>query len=248
VGPGPNDVGLSRKHIMTMIDRSLKRLQTDHVDLYQCHVWDAETPLEETMSALNDLVRCGKVRYIGCSNFLAWQIARAQEVARQNGWEKFTCLQPEYNLLCRGTEWDLVPICQAEGMGVIPWSPLAGGWLTGKYQRDKAPESGRVAWAEAAGWKATGYSAMNNDLTWRVLDTAGAIAKETGHSIAQVSLRWLMQKPGITCPIIGASNMKQLEDNLGASFFELTADQMQRLDAASEIGKPYPWGHQSIGR
>jgi len=242
IGRGPNDIGLSRKHIMAAVERSLKRLQVDYIDLYQCHVFDPETPLEETMGALNDLVRSGKVRYLGCSNFQAWQIVRAQEIARKNGWAPFTCLQPEYNLLCRSTEWDLVPVAQHEGLGIIPWSPLAGGWLTGKYQRDKKPDAGRVAWAEAAGWQATGYSAHNNDHTWGIIDALNLVSQQTGKTLAQCALRWLMQKPGVTCPIIGASSLKQLHDNLGAATFELTEEQMKALDAASNVAKPYPWG------
>jgi len=241
-GPGPNDIGLSAKHIFAGCNNSLRRLKTNYIDLYQCHTFDAETPLEETLGALNDLVRSGKIRYIGVSNWQAWQIARGQEICRKNGWAPITCLQQEYNLMCRATEWDLVPVCQAEGLGVIPWSPLAGGWLTGKYKREVAPESGRVAWAEAVGWQATAYAVHNNDHTWRILDELAAISKETGKSIAQISLRWLMQMPGVTCPIIGASSIAQLEDNLAASMFELSADQMDRLKKASTIAKPYPWG------
>jgi len=247
MGSSSNDIGLSRKHIMAGVEESLKKLQTHYIDLYQVHHPDPETPIEETMTALNDLVRCGKVRYIGVSNFHPRQIVRAHAFADKYGYAKFISNQVQYSLLCRTTEWDLVPVSQEEKLGILPWSPLAGGWLTGKYSRDKPPTDGRVAWAEKVGWKATGYSTHNNEFTWNILDTVSAVAKETGASNAQVSLRWLMQKPavaGVGAPIIGATSVKQLEDNLKASTFELSADQMKRLNEASAIETPYPysWG------
>ena len=154
MGSGPNDVGLSRKHILAGVEASLRRLQTDYIDLYQVHCWDHVTPLEETLSTLDTLVQSGKVRYIGASNFSGWQLQKAIDLSLRMGWEPFTCLQPQYNLLCRTTEWELVPVCLNEGLGIIPWSPLRGGWLSGKYRRGMtAPPAGtRVEIAEEQGW------------------------------------------------------------------------------------------------
>jgi aryl-alcohol dehydrogenase-like predicted oxidoreductase len=189
-------VGLSRKHILAAIEGSLRRLRTSYVDLYQVHTWDPDTPLEETLTTLNDLVRGGRVRYIGVSNFTALQIAQAQEIVRRRGLEPFVALQAQYSLLCRSTEWDLAQVARDERLAVLPWSPLAGGWLSGKYRRGAQPEAGRVAWAERVGWEHTNWSALDNDHTWRVLDALDAVARETGRSHAQVALRWLMQRPG----------------------------------------------------
>jgi aryl-alcohol dehydrogenase-like predicted oxidoreductase len=259
VGPGPNDVGLSRKHIMDAVHKSLKDLQTDYIDLYQCHTWDAKTPLRETFSTLNDLVRSGKVRYIGISNFIGWQLQKAIDLTQQMGWEPIVSLQPQYNLLCREVEWELLPIAKNEGLAVLPWSPLKGGWLTGKYKRDSASTStstststsgtgggaeagSRIEWAQKVGWQQTNYDSLNNDHTWRVIDQLTEVAKDAGKTPAQVALRWLLQKPEVTCPIIGARTVGQLEDNLGAAGWTLTETQMRALDAASAVPVPYPWG------
>jgi len=238
-----NDVGLSRKHILANVERSLKRLQTNYIDLYQVHTFDIETPLEETFRTLDDLVRVGKIRYIGISNFTGWQLQKAIDLVNSKGWEPIVCLQPQYNLLCRSTEWDLVKVCQNEGVGIIPWSPLAGGWLTGRVTRESvAAESGsRVEWAEKIGWKATSFSGHANDKNFAIVDTLQQIAKETKRSVAQVALRWLLQKPGVTSPIIGARNVEQLKNNLAATSFTLTDEQMTALDKVSEIESPYPW-------
>jgi len=243
-GYGPNDAGLSRKHIFAAIESSLKRLQTSYIDLYQVHRWDPETPIEETMSALNDLVRSGKVRYIGCSNFTARQIQKSLDICKAKNFEAFTCLQPQYSLLCRSTEWDLLETCIEEGLGCIPWSPLAGGWLSGSYKRGmkEAPKESRVAWAEAKGWKATDWSTQAEERTFQIIDELFKVADELKCSVAQVALRWIMQQPGVTCPIIGAKTLKHLEDNLGAIRIKLNDDQMKRLTKISDIIVPYPWG------
>jgi len=242
---GANDAGLSRKHIMSSITSSLERLKTSYVDIYQVHSFDVQTPLEETLSTLNDLVRIGKVRYVGVSNFSGWHLQKALDISKQLGLEKFVVLQPQYNLLCRYTEWDLLPICEAEGLGVIPWSPLAGGWLSGRYSKDMKPEAGsRVAWAQKVGWKATNWDYHANERTWDVLTTVDTIAKKYQRSAAQVSLRWLMQKKGVTAPIIGAKTMQQLQDNLDASTLSLTEEDMKTLDQASHVEAPYPWGNE----
>ena len=242
MGEGPNEVGLSRKHIMAAVEASLRRLGTDYIDLYQVHCWDDVTPLEETLSTLNDLVRSGKVRYIGASNYSGWQLQKAIDVSRQRGWEPFCCLQPLYNLLDRSAEWELLPVCANEGLGVIPWSPLRGGWLSGKYRRGMAaPLEGTRIWeAERHGWSES-WSRYNNERTWSVLDTLFAVADEVKKTPAQVALRWLLQRPGVTAPIIGARTIEQLEDNLGAVGWELSQEQMERLNQVSAVQLPYPY-------
>lgn len=246
MGDKPNEVGLSRKHILAGVESSLRRLNTDYIDLYQVHMWDRSTPLEETLGTLNELVRSGKVRYIGASNFTGWQLQKAVDLSRQMGWEPFTCLQPLYNLLDRELEWELVPVCLNEGLGIIPWSPLRGGWLSGKYRRGMtAPQEGtRVKQAEDEGWSES-WSTYNTEHTWNVIDTLLAVAQEIGKSPAQVALNWLLQRPGVTAPIIGARNMQQFEDNLGATGWSLSSEQMERLNTASDKRLPYPYDFQS---
>ena len=249
VGDAPNDVGLSRKHIMAGIENSLRRLDTEYIDLYQVHCWDRATPLEETLSTLNKLVESGKVRYIGASNFSGWQLQKAIETSRCNGWEPFMCLQPQYNLLCRSTEWEVIPVCQNEGLGVIPWSPLRGGWLSGKYRRGlTAPIDGtRIKTAEEKGW-GENWTAYNNEYTWGVLDALFRVADDSGKSPAQVAINWCLSKPGVTSPIIGARTMEQLEDNLGAAGWSLTTAQMAELDQASDVDLPYPYNFIAGGQ
>ncbi len=242
MGSGPNDLGLSRKHILSSAEASLRRLQTDYIDLYQVHCWDEKTPLEETLSTLNDLVRKGVVRYVGASNFSGWQLQRAIDLSRGNGWEAFVCLQPQYNLLCRSTEWELIPVSVREGLGVIPWSPLRGGWLSGKFRRGMTapPEGSRIQMAEEKDWGEK-WSAYNNEQTWRTLDSLHEVATSVNRSAAQVAINWLLQKPGVTAPIIGARRVQQLESNLGATGWALSPEQVAKLDAASEVSLPYPY-------
>jgi aryl-alcohol dehydrogenase-like predicted oxidoreductase len=244
MGRGPNDLGLSRKHILAGVEASLRRLQTDYIDLYQVHCWDHVTPLEETLSTLNDLVRGGKVRYLGASNYTGWQLQKAIDLSTRMGWEPFRCLQPQYNLLCRSTEWELVPVCINEGLGVIPWSPLRGGWLSGKYRRGMtAPPPGtRVEIAEEQGWGES-WSAYNNESTWRVVDALLAVAEDSGKMPAQVALNWLLGRPGVTAPIIGARTIEQLDANLGAGDWTLNKAQAERLNQASAVPLPYPYEH-----
>jgi aryl-alcohol dehydrogenase-like predicted oxidoreductase len=242
MGEGPNDVGLSRKHILAAVEASLRRLGTDYIDLYQVHNWDRGTPLEETLSTLDGLVRSGKARYIGVSNYTGWQLQKAIDLSRYKGWEPFVCLQPLYNLLDRSTEWELLPICQNEGLGVIPWSPLRGGWLSGKFRRGMAapPEDTRVKTAEEHGWSES-WSAYANERTWGVLDALSEVAEETGKTPAQVALNWVLGCPGVTAPIIGARTLEQLKDNVGAAGWSLSEEQLARLNQASDVTPPYPY-------
>ncbi len=244
MGTGPNEVGLSRKHILASVEASLRRLRTDYIDLYQVHCWDAITPLNETLSTLNALVQSGKVRYLGASNFSGWQLQKAIDLSRQMGWEPFVCLQPQYNLLTRTLEWEVLPVCQNEGLGVIPWSPLRGGWLSGRFRRgmEGPPSDSRIAVAEERGWGER-WSAYNNEHTWSVLDVLFAVSEEAGRMPAQVAINWLLRRPAVTAPIIGARTMQQLEANLGATGWELTPDQVERLNQASDPGLPYPYDH-----
>jgi aryl-alcohol dehydrogenase-like predicted oxidoreductase len=237
-----NRSGLSRKHIVSEVDASLKRLQLDYIDLYQVHNWDPATPFEETLSTLNDLVRIGKVRYIGASNYSGWQLQKAIDTSRANGWEPFFCLQALYNLLDRELEWELLPVCRNEGIGVIPWSPLRGGWLAGKYRRGmNAPPSGtRVEIADQRGWSES-WTRYANERTWTIVDALDAVGKEAGKTPAQVALNWLLRRPGVTAPIIGARSMTQLNDNLGATGWALDEAQMKRLTEVSATTWPYPY-------
>jgi aryl-alcohol dehydrogenase-like predicted oxidoreductase len=239
---GPNEEGLSRKHILASVEESLRRLGTDYIDLYQVHLWDSATPLDETLSTLDGLVQSGKVRYIGASNYSGWQLQKAIDISRYSSWEIFVCLQPLYNLLDRYAEWELIPVCLNEGLGVIPWSPLRGGWLTGKYRRGmNAPiENSRVEDATKEGWSES-WEAYATDRTWNVIDCLLDVADETGGTPSQAALNWLLNRPGVTAPIVGARTMDHLENNLKAADLTLDDTHIQRLNEASEIRMPYPY-------
>ena len=239
----PNRFGLGRKHIVAAVEASLKRLRTDYIDLYQVHMWDPSAPFEETLSTLVTLVKSGKVRYLGASNYSGWQLQKSVDLAKANDWEPFTCLQALYNLLDRDAELELLHVVRNEGLGMIPWSPLRGGWLAGRYHRGlNAPVSGtRIELASSQGWSES-WERYNTDRTWTVIDTVLAIAKDLGKSPAQVALNWLLRRPGVTGPIIGARNMAQLEDNIGATGWRLSEEEMRRLTEASEPAQlPYPY-------
>jgi len=242
MGEAPNAGGLSRKHIVSAVEASLRRLGTEYIDLYQTHVWDATTPVEETLATLDTLVKAGKVRYLGASNLSASQLQRSQDLADRNGWERYVSLQPLYNLLARDVEWELVPVSLAEGVGIIPWSPLQGGWLTGKYRRGMtaaAPGTREARYQEELGREA--WRERDNDETWKVVDALVAVGDESGHTPAQVALRWLLGRPGVAAPIVGARTVEQLTDNLGAVGWELTPEQAACLDEASGRPLPYPY-------
>ncbi|MEO1290289.1 MAG: aldo/keto reductase, partial [Chloroflexota bacterium] len=204
MGDEQNNVGLSRKHILDGVEQSLRRLNVDYIDLYQVHCYDNGTPLKETLGTLNTLVEQGKVRYIGVSNYKSYQIQKAVDISKAMGWEAFISLQPLYNLLDRSLEWEIVELCQQEGIGIIPWSPLRGGWLTGKYRRemDNAPDGTRIARAEKEGWMEK-WSAYDNDRTWNVIDALIEVAEEADKSPAQIALNWVKDQAGVTAPIIG---------------------------------------------
>ena len=240
MGEGPNDVGLSRKHVTQGCEDSLRRLGTDYIDLYQAHCWDAATPLEETLDALTGLVHAGKVRYVGVSNFMAWQIMKSVQVSETKGLERFVCLQPQYSLIERNVEYEILPACQEAGLGVIPWSPLGGGFLSGKYRRDeRPPEDSRIAGAEEA--QEEYWDRRATDRNWATLDVVGEISESTGKSYAQIALNWLLRQPAVTAPILGVRTMGQLEDNLGAAGWELDDDQVRRLSEASAPEDTYPY-------
>ncbi|MFD6333058.1 aldo/keto reductase [Streptomyces niveus] len=238
MGEGANEEGLSRKHIIAAVEASLRRLGTDYIDLYQTHVWDFRTPIEETLGTLDTLVRAGKVRYLGASNVSPGQLQRALDVADRRGWAPYVCLQPIYNLLAREVEWELLPQSEAAGVGVIPYSPLQGGWLTGKYRRGmtSVPPGSRESHGDGESWRG-----RDNEETWRVVETVQEIATESDRTPSQVALRWLLDRPGVTAPIIGARTLEQLKDNLGAVGWQLTAAQTTRLDEASARPLPYPY-------
>ncbi len=233
-GPGPNDIGLSRKHVLQACEASLRRLGTDYIDLYQVHSDDRETPLEETLSALDQLVRDGKLRYIGASNHTAWRLSEALWTSEVRGLARYECLQPLYNLIERGLDAELLPLCRAKGVGVIVWSPLAGGWLTGKYRGDVGPDA-RLSDPNRREMGA----AVDRE---RILDALLQTAEGLGASPAQVALRWIMDQDGITSAIVGARNVAQLDDNLGCLDITLDPVTWKDLDRASRLPLTYPAG------
>ena len=236
MGPGPNDLGLSRRHVLDAVDASLRRLGTDFIDLYQVHAYDPTTPLDETLRALDDCVRAGKVRYVGCSNYSAWQLMKANALARELGTSRYDCFQPQYSLVCRHIEREHLPLCREEGIGVIPWSPLGGGMLTGKIRREGGAPAGSRAAVDPAN-RARFWSERN--LT--IADTVIGVAKRIGKTASQVALAWAAQQPGVTSPIFGARTLEQLEDNLGAADLVLDADALRALHQVSALELVYPY-------
>jgi len=225
MGPGPNEKGLSKKSILAQIDASLKRLGMDYVDLYQIHRFDYETPIEETLEALNDVVRAGKARYIGASSMYAWQFAKMLSVSDRNGWARFVSMQPQYNLVYREEEREMLPLCRSEGVGVIPWSPLARGFLAGGRA---APKEGNTERARTDEFSPRLYF---RDADFKVVDTVSEIAKARGLSNMQVALAWVLKNPAITAPIIGASKLGHLEDAVSALDVKLSDEEVKALEA-----------------
>ena len=239
----PNGHGLSRRHLSLALDASLRRLNVETIDLYQLHAWDPLTRLEETLRFLDDAVRAGKINYVGLSNFTGWQLQKAVDIAEFRGLSVPVSMQPQYNLLARAAEWEIVPACQAAGLGMLAWSPLASGWLTGKYRQGEPPPAGtRVVENADEGmriWNQRGQS----EQTWQVLDVVRKVAEGRGVSLAQVAIAWLMARPAVSSVILGARSMGQLTDNLAAAGLKLTAEETQLLDEASEPPAPdYPYG------
>ncbi len=238
-GSGPNDVGLSRKHIIRTAEESLRRLQTDYIDLLQAHCYDLSTPLEESLSAFADLARAGKIRYLGVSNFTASQLTKAVLPGRSRWGAQLVSLQAEYSLLVRETEWELLPVCREEGIGLLAWSPLAGGWLTGKYVRDgRAPAESRVGRGDR--WDDQPEQ-RESERTWRVVDALVEIAARRGKTPAQVALNYLLRRSDVVVPIFGARTSEQLAQNLGSVGWELGAEEVEALTKASDVPLPYPY-------
>ena len=239
MGQGPNDRGLSRHYLIRACEASLKRLRTDVIDLYQVHEWDGQTPLEETLEALDNLVRQGKVRYVGCSNYSGWHVMKALGISAADRRQRFVSQQIHYTLEAREAEYELVPIAIDQQLGILVWSPLAGGLLSGKHRRDKAaPEGSR----QLAGWNEPPI--RDEERLWRIVDTLVEIAEGRGVSAAQVALAWLIGRPGVTSVIIGGRTEAQLRDNLGAAGLTLAQDERARLDAVSAPPLLYPYWHQ----
>jgi aryl-alcohol dehydrogenase-like predicted oxidoreductase len=239
----PNGHGLSRQHLSLALDASLRRLNVETIDLYQLHGWDPLTRLEETLRFLDDAVRAGKINYVGLSNFTGWQLQKAVDIAEFRGLSVPVSMQPQYNLLARAVEWEIAPACQAAGLGMLAWSPLASGWLTGKYRRgEPAPAGTRVVENADEGmriWNQRGQS----EQTWQVLDMVRKVAEGRGVSLAQVAIAWLMARPAVSSVILGARSMDQLTDNMAAAELKLTPEETQLLDEASEPPAPdYPYG------
>ncbi len=238
-GEHPNGIGLSRKHLNSAVRDSLKRLKTDYIDLLQVHAWDPLTPLEETFSTLNTLVEEGLVRYIGISNYRGWQFEKALQLCRRMGWHEPVSIQPHYNLLVRATEFEIIPMAMHEEIAVLPWSPLAGGVLTGKYSGgiSNAPKGTRVGDSS----RRDAYMKYENSRTDRTLKSLTEISGETGKSMAQVALNWLLSNHAVTSPIIGARTLEQLRDNLGGTGWSLTMEQVESLNEAGKLEVTYPY-------
>lgn len=242
MGDGPLDRGAGRRHLQRAVQASLRRLGVDVIDLYQVHGWDQSVPLQETLQTLDDLVRAGTVRYVGVSNYTGWQLQRALRLAEMHEWTAPVSLQPQYNLLAREIEWELVPQCLEEGIGLLPWSPLGGGWLTGKYRRDERP-TGATRLGEDPARGVEAYDRRNTDRTWTVIDHVRAVAEAHGCTLGQVALAWVRQRPGVASVILGARTVEQLDDNLASADVTLSADEMADLSIVSAPGiADYPYG------
>jgi aryl-alcohol dehydrogenase-like predicted oxidoreductase len=240
-GPGVNDVGTSRQHLLQAVEASLRRLGTDTIDLYQMHSFDALTPVEETLATLDELVRAGQVRYIGCSNFSGWHLMKSLAVSEQYGLARYVAHQAYYSLVGRDYEWELMPLALDQGVGTLVWSPLGWGRLTGKIRRGQPlPEASRLQSQR----QVDAAPPLSNEYLFQVVDALDGVAQETGKSVPQVALNWLLQRPTVASVIIGARHEEQLRQNLGAVGWNLTPEQVARLDAASATTPAYPYWHQ----
>ncbi|HEY8403750.1 MAG TPA: aldo/keto reductase [Flavobacteriales bacterium] len=238
----PKDFGSSRVQITRFCDESLKRLKTDYIDVYHLHGFDANTPVDETLHALDDLIKAGKIRFIACSNFSGWHLMKSLSVSERHGWAKYVAHQVYYSLLNRDFEWELMPLAKDQNIGTIVWSPLSSGKLSGKFRRNSThPVDSRIT----KGGSPIPEEVMPDERLFRIVDVLDEIASETNKTVSQVAINWLLQRPTISSIIIGARTEEQLKQNLGAIGWNLTLDQVKRLDAASEVTPPYPYWHQN---
>jgi aryl-alcohol dehydrogenase-like predicted oxidoreductase len=236
-GAGENDFGSSRYHLVRACEDSLRRLRTDHIDLYYMHGFDARTPIDETLRALDDLVTSGKIRYIGCSNFSGWHLMKSLSVSERRGWSRYVAYQGYYSLVGREFEWELAPLALEEGVGTVVWSPLAGGALSGKISRAKpAPKNSRLGQIE--------FIPYDPEKLYAIVDVLEALSRETGKTVAQIALNWVLHRPGVANIVVGARNEEQLRQNIGAVGWSLTPIQMAKLDEASAVPAIYPYWHQ----
>jgi len=236
MGDGPNDAGASRERLIRAVDAALRRLKTDYIDILQLHAFDASTPLEETLSTLDNLVRAGKLRYVGCSNFAGWEVMRSLALAEKYGYSRYVGHQVYYSLIGRDYEWELMPLAKHQNVGALVWSPLGWGRLTGKIRRGRPlPPTSRLHATADFG------PPVEDERLYRIVDALDLIAQETGKSVAQVAINWLLQRPTVSSVILGARNEEQLRDNLAAAGWALSAEQIARLDAASTVEAPYPY-------
>jgi aryl-alcohol dehydrogenase-like predicted oxidoreductase len=241
MGTGPNDSGSSRHHLIEAIEGSLKRLGTDYIDIYQLHGFDVATPVEETLATLDMLVRAGKIRYIGCSNFSGWHLMKSLAVSERRGWARYVAHQAYYSLVGRDYEWELMPLALDQKVGALVWSPLGWGRLTGKIRRNQPrPEVSRLPVTAAIG------PPVADEYLYRVVDALDEVARETGKSVPQIALNWLTGRPTVSSVIIGARDEAQLRDNLGSVGWRLTPEQIAKLDAASSVTMAYPYWHQQF--
>lgn len=238
MGKGPNDYGSSRLHLTEQLEGSLRRLQTDYVDIYHMHGYDGNTPMEETLKTLEGFIQSGKVRYIACSNFSGWHLMKSLSISERYGWSKYIAHQAYYSLLDRDYEWELMPLAIDQNIGTIVWSGLSGGRLGGKIRRNQPiPESSRIA-------QGGGQGPVNEERLYNIVDVLDEMAAETGKSVAQIALNWLLQRPTVANIVIGARNEEQLQQNLEVTGWQLTTEQMQKLDTASDTTPAYPYWHQ----
>jgi aryl-alcohol dehydrogenase-like predicted oxidoreductase len=238
-GGGPNEEGLSRKHIMAEVENSLRRLRTDYIDLYYLHMWDTETPLEETLRALDDLVTAGKVRYTGVSNFKAWQVMKALAISDTNGYARFAAGQYQYSLVVRDIEHEFLDLMESEGLGHCPWGPLGGGFLTGKYMQGQRPEAGRISKTPAE-WEES-WEKRNTAHNWGILEAVDAVAQKYETTLSQVAINWLLTRRATSSVIVGVRTLAQLADNLGAAGWDLDKKDLATLEKASVPKAPYPY-------
>ncbi|WP_437602644.1 aldo/keto reductase [Sorangium sp. So ce590] len=242
LGSGPNDVGSSRHHLIRSVEGSLRRMQTDYIDLFQLHGFDALTPIEETLGALDDLVRAGKIRYLGCSNFSGWHLMKSLAVSEKYGLSRYVAHQAYYSLIGRDYEWELMPLALDQKVGAVVWSPLGWGRLTGKVRRGQSlPEVSRLRNKLSV----EGGPPVDDEYLYRVVDALAEVAKETGKTVPQIAINWLLQRPSVANVIIGARNEEQLRQNLGSVGWTLAPEQIAKLDAASKTRLAYPYFHQT---